>query len=184
MTAILGRRELTIAHTWDGNPITATERTRIRLSLSPTELLVTVAAPFHADPAPLTPAGPTPGLWEHEVVEVFVAAAGSDPIAYTEIELSPWGHHLVLQLAGVRQPVASGLPLTFRSWRRGDYWLGAARLALAALPARPWRVNAFAIHGLAPERRYLAAAPLPGPVPDFHQPERFPLLGFAPAGSG
>jgi hypothetical protein len=181
MTEILGRLELTIAHTWDGNPIPPAERTRLRLSLALAELLVTVAAPFHGDPAPVTAPGPTPGLWEHEVVEVFVAAAGSDPIAYTEIELSPWGHHLVVQLAGVRHPVASGLPLVFRSWRRGDRWLGAGRLALAALPARPWRVNAFAIHGRAPQRRYLAATPLPGPAPDFHRPADFPLLGFTPA---
>ncbi len=157
--------ELTVASTWDGEPIGADEQVRVRLRLTARELRIAVRAPFHGDPAPSGAPGATDRLWEHEVVEIFVAGVAADDgaVRYTEVELSPWGHHLVLQLHGVRRVVASGLPLAFRTLRRGDVWLGAARLDRALLPPPPWRVNAFAIHGSGDERRYLTATALPGP---------------------
>lgn len=173
--------ELHIASTWDGKPIGADEQVWVRLGLTARDLRIAVRAPFHGDPAPPGEPGATDRLWEHEVVEIFIAGIAGDDgaVPYTEIELSPWGHHLVLQLRGVRRVVASGLPLDFQPLRQGDGWLGAARLERALLPPPPWRVNAFAIHGTGDERRYLAATALPGPPPDFHQPERFPVLALA-----
>ena len=169
--------EIAVASTWDGHRLTAGERVRLRLRLAGDELRIAVSAPFHGDPAPAGPAGPTGRLWEHEVVELFVAgAAEAGAVRYTEVELSPWGHHLVLRLRGVRHVVDERLPLTFRACRRDGRWLGAARLARALLPPPPWRVNACAIHGEGTARRYLCATPLPAPRPDFHQPDRFPPL--------
>jgi hypothetical protein len=176
--------ELRIASTWDGAPLPEVERTRLRLRLTARELLVAVAAPFHGDPPPPGPPGPTPRLWEHEVVELFVAGdapAGSEA-RYTEIELSPWGHHLVLRLEGIRNVVADRLPLTLRTCRRGGRWLAAARLDRELLPPPPWRANAFAIHGEGQARRFLAVTALPGRQPDFHQPDRFPPLALGGAG--
>ena len=105
------------------------------------------------------------------MVEVFIV--GPDAV-YTEVELSPHGLHLVLQLQGVRQPVASGLPLEFTAAIEGDRWMGEARLARDLLPPAPHRVNAYAIHGEGDARRYLAAHPVPGPAPDFHRIHLFP----------
>lgn len=169
------RHRLDVAWTWNGARAAASERACVELALHADRLSLRVAAPFHGDPPPRHPVGPTPGLWEHEVVELFVASAG-EPWRYTEVELSPWGHHLVLQLDGVRRVAASELPLRFRVRRAGTRWSGAARLPLTRLPPLPWRVAAFAIHGTGASRRHLASTPLPGPRPDFHQPERFPLL--------
>jgi hypothetical protein len=176
--------ELRIASTWDGEVVGADEEARLRLRLTTTELHIAVAAVFHGDLPPTGPVGPTPRLWEHEVVELFLAGAGSADRAlrYTEIELSPWGHHLVLQLEGLRRPIAEGLPLALRTRRRGGRWHAAARLDRRLLPPPPWRANAFAVHGRHPHRRYLAATPLPGPEPDFHQPDRFPPLPLAAPG--
>jgi hypothetical protein len=154
----------------------------VRLTLRAGRVDVAVEAPFHGDPPPAGPAGPSPGLWEHEVVEVFVASA-AEPHRYTEVELSPWGHHLVLRLDGVRRVAASALPLAFRSRRRAGRWLGAARLPLSLIPDPPWRVNAFALHGEGASRRYLAATALPGPQPDFHQPDRFAPLAIGRPGA-
>jgi len=174
------RVDLTIAHTWDGAPLGAGERVRVRLGRGARALRIAVVAPFHADAPPAGPPRAVDGLWEHEVVEVFVAAAQGDAETwrYTEIELSPWGHHLVLQLHGVRRRVAERLPLRFRARRRGGSWCGAASIDLALLPPLPWRVAAFALHGARDARRYLSAPPLPGSRPDFHQPHRFlPFTG-------
>ena len=174
--------ELTIASNWDGEPIGGDEQALLRLRLTAHDLHIAVSAPFHGDPRPRGEPRSTPRLWEHEVVELFIAGeAVGGKVPYTEIELSPWSHHLVLRLHGIRRVVAGGLPIDFRAWRRGARWLGAAHLDRALLPAPPWRANAFAIHGRGAERRYLAAFPLPGERPDFHQPERFPALAIAGA---
>ncbi len=142
-------------------------------------LEVTVDAPFHGDPAPPGAPGPTPGLWEYEVVEVFIAG-GERAESYLEVEMSPHGHHLALRLEGVRKPVAEGLPLdyTARIEHEGRRWSGVARVPLDWLPPPPHRVNAFALHGQGSARRYLAWRSLPGDEPDFHQPRRFPALNL------
>ena len=137
------------------------------------ELLWTVEAPFHSDPPPPGPPGPTDGLWNHEVVELFLV--GGDPApTYVEIEISPHGHHLRLRLEGRRNIVESGLPLTFEASIRKDRWQGLVRLPRRHLPPTPHRLNAFAIHGQGASRRYLAWTPVPGPEPDFHRLDLFP----------
>ena len=107
------------------------------------------------------------------MVEVFVAGSEGK---YTEIEMAPSGHHLVLQLDGVRNPVATKLPLQFEADVLKGRWRGVARIDIGLLPESPWRVNATAIHGTGAQRTYLSMAPLGGPEPDFHQPDRFQLL--------
>ena len=168
--------ELVVGSTWDGQPADAGERAVLRLSLHGPHLQIEVDAPFHGDPAPSGPAGPTPKLWEHEVVELFVASAEPTPDApleYLEVELGPGGHHLVLQLRGIRKPVASELPIEFEASTRGGRWTGTATVPGELLPPQPWRMNAYAIHGTGAQRRYLAWQPVPGAHPDFHGPDRF-----------
>lgn len=162
---------LPIHHAWDGTPLPVDARAAVQLSLQGAELVWRTLAPWSRDPVPPGPPGPTPRLWEHEVVELFISGPGE---AYLELELGPQGHHLVLQLHGVRNAVASGLPMeaTTRTCSDG-LWTGEARVPCSWLPAAPHRVNAYRIHGQ-PTRAYAAATPLPGPQPDFHQPHRFP----------
>ncbi len=157
-----------IAHTWDGQPAERDEVASIHLARAGSDWHLTVSAPFHGDPLPALPPGPTPGLWEFEVVELFVVGHGEGP-PYTEIELGPGGHHLVLQLHGIRQPIASELPIAYEVEVHNGRWHGEARIPGRLMPVRPQKWNAFAIHGLGPSRRYLAAHPVPGPQPDFHR---------------
>lgn len=207
-------KELTIGHTWDGHPLPRPRHGYLRLLRGPWDpevwfgtapldgsggdieletslelyepgLYLRVEAPFHNDPAPQGPPGPTQRLWEHEVVELFIAGGadggGADTgdesaTPYLELEMSPWGHYLCLRLRGIRQVVESSLRLPYRARRSGEIWWGEAFVPVRWLPPTPHRVNAFAIHGQGPQRRYLAASPVPGPTPDFHRLSLFPEI--------
>lgn len=161
---------LDIATDWRGEP--AAEGGSVTLR-DDGDLVLSVDAPFHDDPAPDGAPGVTEGLWNHEVVEVFIAG----PAGYVEIELGPHGHQLVLVLTGVREATDQRPELVFDASIAGDRWTGEARVPRALLPEGPHRLNAFAIFG-ASQRTYLAWSPLPGPQPDFHQPDRFPVVSL------
>ena len=165
---------LEVDSTWDGHPARPDECVNLTLSSTLAGLRVEVDAPFHGDPPPPGEPGPCWELWEHEVVELFVVERGTE--RYTEIELGPHGHFLVLQLDGVRHPVATQLPIAYATHVSGDRWMGQARIPWSLLPPGPHAVNAYAIHGVGRARRYLAAFPVPGPSPDFHRIWMFPEL--------
>lgn len=164
------RTTLRVAYTWDGEPIPAAEQATVDVHVTADGLRLHIDAPHHGDPLPPALPGPTPGLWNYEVVELFVL--GPDE-RYTELEIGPLGHHLVLRLEGRRRPVAEGLPLRVSVSRTADRWRADAWLARQHLPPRPWSLNAYAIHGAGAARRYLAAHPVPGPQPDFHRLDAF-----------
>jgi hypothetical protein len=169
--------KLTLAHLWDGQPVSASEHVHLALGEWGGGLEIHVDAPGPQDPAPPGPAGPLWGLWEHEVVEVFVAGEGP---SYTEIGLGPHGHHLVLRLEGVRRVVQRELPLDYTVSCSGGRWQGVARLDWNLLPSGPHRMNAYAIRGKGIDRRYLAWQPVPGVEPDFHQLSCFAPLRVLP----
>ena len=160
-----GAVSLRVARTFDGEQLGADERVLLRLSGLPESLLLEIDAPFHDDPAPSAPPGSTPGLWEFEVVEVFLCGPAE---RYTEIEVGPHGHYLALRLSGVRRPIAQGLPLEVETAITAGRWRGRVQIPRDILPMGPHRINGYAIHGRGESRRYLAAFPTGGPVPDFH----------------
>ena len=157
---------------WNGRPSTRRERVILLLEDDGQgdHLKVTIDAPFHGDPRPEGPAGSTPGLWEYEVVELFIA--GQDG-RYLELEFGPYGHYLALSFAGVRQQSGGPHELRYRTVVLKHTWIGTAFIPRSLLPPGPHRANATAIHGEKPRRRFLSATVLPGEAPDFHQPEHF-----------
>jgi hypothetical protein len=164
-------QELAIAHDFRGQLLPESHHSLVRLSRSADELCIEVAAPYFADAAPTGPVGATDRLWEHEVVEVFIADAAEH---YLEVELSPHGHHLVLELNGVRKVVRSLLPIRYaarieRSPASAARFFGEARVPWAYLPTPASRVNAFAIHGPRAQRCYHAHSAPGGEVADFHK---------------
>ena len=153
---------------WNGTAISARHWITVHLLDKADHLEIRVSAPYYGSPqAPSTPVGPTDQLWEHEVVEIFIYGENEH---YLEIELAPSGHHLVLQLRGIRNVIASKLPLDFTATIHGDRWTGTARVNKDHLPNSPRRLNATAIHGSKDARKYLSWNRLPGNEPDFHQP--------------
>jgi hypothetical protein len=171
----MSRLRLEVGHSWDGHALPHDARAMVQVHGldGGDEVRVDVVSPFVHDPPPFAPPGPVDQLWEHEVVELFVV--GHDG-SYTELELGPWGHHLLLQLSGVREVVAKLLPVAFEARRAGDRWAGTARVDRALFPAQPVSVNAYRIHGQGAARCYEAHAPVPGAAPDFHRLHCFRAL--------
>lgn len=168
---------LDVAHTWDGQPVQGGPR--VRIQHEDDALVVHIASPIYgAAPVP-GPAARRWRLWEHEVVELFLAGPGDAAEAeYVELELAPSGHWLALRLRGTRNIVQDDVPVAVAAVRLGDHWTGTIRLGRDQLPAGPLRVLATAAHGPPDARRYLAHVPLPADKPDFHQLHRFtPLAG-------
>lgn len=167
---MVGEGCLVIDRLWSGEEAWAAERAEVRFALGPPGLRVQIEAPFHGDPGPAGPPGRLNGLWNYEVVELFLA---NEEGHYLELEFGPHGHYLALRFAGARQLVRDDLPVVYRAEIAGRSWRGWAETPLAALPLGSRLANAYAIHGQGEARRYLAAHPLAGSRPDFHQPHRF-----------
>jgi hypothetical protein len=168
-------QELPIEHDFRGQLLPEAERSLLRLSRSANELCIHVDAPYFGDAPPPAPVGPTDRLWEHEVCELFIA---DDLEHYLEVELSPHGHYLVFELSGVRRVVRSQLPIAYFARidaggpNRLGRFIGEARVPWEYLPVPARRVNAYAIHGGAQQRRYhahSAAGYQQGDVADFHR---------------
>lgn len=164
-----------MSRVWDGSRAAGPEIVRMRIEPGASGLAVAVDAGFHADPPPPGPPGAFDGLWEFEVVELFLLGDGE---RYLEVELGPHGHHLVLELHGRRQALRRALPIGFTAGRDGARWRGQASIPWSYVPAGPLRGNAYAIHGVGASRRYLAWAPVPGEGPDFHRLDCFRPLPF------
>ena len=161
---------LVIGRTWDGALLPEAGRTVVRFGWGDGVLNVGVDAPYAGDPPPPGPPGPTEGLWAFEVVELFVRGEGE---RYTEIELGPHGHHLVLRLDGVRQRVDGLHPIGFAPTIVGGRWRGTATVPRTLLPDRLVSCNAFRVAGTGEARRYEAMVAAPGERPDFHRLDRF-----------
>lgn len=169
---------LVIATTWDGGPVGADEAVTLEVDLA-RGLVITIDAPFHGDAAPAGPPGRTDRLWEHEVVELFLAEAPDRDARYLEVELGPHGHWLALAFDGYRRRRLGDLVIVHDAVIEGSRWRAQVRMDAAEL-ARALdhigAVNAYAIHGSGAARRYLAAHPAPAsryPAPDFHRLEHF-----------
>jgi hypothetical protein len=164
---------LEIDKTWDGSILKEIEIAQVLFQVSNKGLMIEVDAPFYNDQAPDAPAGELDGLWEHEVVELFLLSADGQ---YLEIEIGPHGHYLILLLSGIRQVKKKLQPSHVETRIDGARWQATLSLPVEKLPLPLSHANAYAIHGHGAGRRYLAAFPVPGERPDFHQPQFFGSL--------
>lgn len=163
--------QFTVSQTWNGQAIESAEQAVLSVSLAAGELEVQIEAAYHGDPAPTLPVGECDGLWEFEVVELFLLGESGH---YLEIELGPHGHYLLYHLSGIRQVSATLHPIHCKAEISGSVWRALLRVDIRDLPLGSLsQVNAYAIHGQGDKRRYLAAFPVPGAQPDFHQPDFF-----------
>lgn len=140
---------------------------------------VRVDAPFFGEDRRPEGVGVCGRLWEHEVVEVFLAEEGG---RYVEIEVGPFGHWLALAFDGYRQGgevhgVVNSMNVEIRGegrWRgelsfEPGWWTGVLARSVVG--------NAFAIHTVGGRRRHCAAfLPGDGSRPDFHRRDTYRAL--------
>jgi len=172
--------QLVIDKIWHGAALSLAECAQIRVEKLKEGLLLVVNAPYHHDPLPDVAPGYCDKLWEYEVVELFIAAA-DNPASYVEVELGPGGHFWAASFQGIRRQVAN-IPIEYEVWREEEKWQGRAIVAWEHLPEGRFIANAFSMHGCGEERSYLAAYPLQGKRPDFHQPGTFAPINITHPG--
>lgn len=173
-----------ITTTWNNVSIDAKDYVRIEL-IHDRDLIINVSAPFYNDPA-LPDWSHSPAtmdkLYNYEVVEVFLL--DSDASHYLEIELSPKGQYLLLQLNGYRNVTNSGLPLkSYITQIDDNRWHASARVDSSLLPRNVAQFNAYAIHGSNETRQYLSLFPAPTNDsqylnPDFHRLDLFKAISI------
>ena len=167
---------LPIVTYWDGTPC-ANARLHgvVTLGAEGEGLCITASLPHQA--CPCVPATPprtrVANLWEYDVVECFIVGAE----CYLEVELGAGGHFLVLDFAAprvCRNAYEAFVPrMTFAPCLEGKpAWRSSILIPWSMVPMHAQGVNAYVISG----HHYLCYHPLPGPKPDFHQPERFPSV--------
>lgn len=132
-----------------------------------------------------------PGLWEKDVVEVFIKPEPNED--YFEIEVSPLGQWLVAHVLKPRVDVdfnwKSDLKLKAEIDERQRIWraflvVPFQRMIEPAPEDRPpqvgevWRLNLFRITGEDSNREYLSWRPTFTALPDFHVPQSFGNLMF------
>lgn len=123
-------------------------------------------------------------LWERDVAEVFVQPEGAEGKSYKEIEVSPNGMWIDLEIApGEKREMKSGLKRLVNVDATNKTWTAQLALPMKALttrfdPGESWRVNFYRVEGEREPRFYSAWRPTGTPVPNFHVPERFGKLVF------
>jgi alpha-galactosidase len=124
-------------------------------------------------------------LWDRDVAEVFLQPDPSRTRYYRELEVSPNGMWVDLDIFPEgRRDLGSGLQRSV--WLDREYHRWAAELAIPmkALtekfdPAAEWRVNFFRVEGAKEPRFYSAWRATNTPQPNFHVPAAFGRLRFA-----
>ena len=123
-------------------------------------------------------------LWERDVAEAFLQPDPSDPLVYKELEVSPNGFWIDLNIAhGEKEELHSGLRRRVLQDAAGRMWTAELAVPMQSLttrfdPKRSWRANFFRVEGKVEPRFYSAWSPTMTPVPNFHVPGSFGHLVF------
>jgi alpha-galactosidase len=179
-----------ITRYWSGGEAPVDRQAEVRLLWSKAALHVLFDCqqqePLIVSANPQT-AEKTPGLWERDVCEIFIAPDPAMPNNYFEFEAAPTGEWL-------------DVAIEFTEEGRQSDWTFQSQMAVAAKAAmlgilismripwsqqipKPysgaqWRANFFRCVGSGPGRGYLAWQPTLAPEPNFHVPAFFGLLQF------
>lgn len=130
------------------------------------------------------PNGRRDQLWDRDVAEVFLQPDPSRPRYYRELEVSPNGMWVDLDIFPEgRRDLDSGLQRSVWLDRDANSWAAELAIPMKALTVKfdsmaEWRVNFFRVEGAREPRFYSAWRATNTPQPNFHVPEAFGKLRF------
>ncbi|MEA2204665.1 MAG: hypothetical protein QOE77_1441 [Blastocatellia bacterium] len=181
-----------IKRRWSGEPAPPNRHAEARILWSDDALHVRFVCEQHepliVNPNPQTE-NKTPGLWERDVCEIFLAPDPVRPENYYEFEAAPTGEWIDLGITWEKETRVTDWKfkseMTVASRVDPDSLVVAMRIPWSVDGApihRPrrgelWRVNLFRCVGLGNDR-YLAWQPTFSKEPNFHVPQAFGWLRF------
>ena len=131
------------------------------------------------------PNGRRAHLWDRDVAEAFLQPDPSRERFYKEIEVSPNGMWIDLDIGtGELLDLQSGLRRSVVIDEKARLWAAELAIPMKALtasfdPKADWRVNFFRVEGAAEPRYYSAWQPTHTEQPNFHVPQAFGRMRFA-----
>jgi len=173
---------------WRGENADPERETEVRLLWTPELLFLRFRARFRVITVfpEAEPNGRRDQLWDRDVAEVFLQPDPSQLRHYKEFEVSPNGFWIDLDIApGEKDDLKSGLQRRVILNEAAKTWVAELALPMKCLverfePEAAWRVNFFRVEGATEPRFYSAWKPTRTAAPDFHVPEAFGELVFAP----
>ncbi len=173
---------------WQGENADPERETEVRLLWTPESLFIRFRARFRVITVfpDAEPNGRRDQLWDRDVAEVFLQPDPSQLRRYKEFEVSPNGFWIDLDIApGEKHDLKSGLRRRVILNEAAKTWVAELALPMKCLVERfdlaaTWRVNFYRVEGTAEPRFYSAWQPTRTPAPNFHVPEAFGELVFAP----
>jgi hypothetical protein len=130
----------------------------------------------------------TMGLWDRDVVEIFLAPDPTNPSIYREVEVSPLGEWLDVELQ-----IKDGKRKSNWEWNSNvesvcrisdSIWKAAFRIPAKTLfgneisAGQECSGNFYRCDGTEPDRHYITWQPTMTPEPAFHVPEKFGRIRF------
>jgi alpha-galactosidase len=132
------------------------------------------------------PNGRRDHLWDRDVAETFLQPDPSHERFYKEFEVSPNGMWIDLDIGpGQLENLHSGLQRSVVLDEKAHRWAAELAIPMKAVTAKfdpkaEWRVNFFRVEGGAEPRHYYAWRPTHTEQPNFHVPQAFGKMRFAP----
>ena len=173
---------------WQGKNADPERETEVRLLWTPESLFARFRARFRTITVfpDAEPNGRRDKLWDRDVAEVFLQPDPSQLRHYKEFEVSPNGFWIDLNIApGEKHDLKSGLRRRVILDETAKTWTAELVLPMKCLvgrfdPTATWRVNFYRVEGGAEPRFYSGWQPTRTAAPNFHVPEVFGELMFAP----
>lgn len=125
-------------------------------------------------------------LWDRDVAEVFLQPDPSTLRHYKEFEVSPNGYWIDLDINDrALADLKSGLIRRVHLDEAAKTWTAELAIPMKSLVQRfdehaTWRINFYRVEGAAEPRFYSSWQPTNTAQPNFHVPELFGYLKFAP----
>jgi hypothetical protein len=174
-----------LAYFWDGSPIDEALKTSLWAAWTPTFFYLLFECRYRTLNLSDNPqfSSKTMGLWDRDVVEVFIAPDPSNLNQYREVEVSPLREWVDVELKidndqrksnwNWNSNVESDCVIEESVWKAA-FRIPATRLFECELSkGQIYAGNFYRCDGVEPNRHYIAWQPTLTAEPDFHVPERF-----------